>query len=155
VYPVTKPSFLELAVVAKLHGLSQFPLPNDDARVGQDGSRNAVIRRCATWFRAQPTLLAATRWGVLRNEAPRQMLTHCATCWREADLADPYWLQLQPRHARYPAPHPRREEGTAPASEGGSPWVPSLLDRRSVPRHAGFGSICPRHKSAFIQQSGR
>lgn len=47
--------------------------------------------------------LAAARWGVPLNEALRQMLAHCAACWLEADLADQYWLDLQPRYDRRPA----------------------------------------------------
>lgn len=57
--------------------------------------------------------LVAARWGVPLNHALRQMLPYGAVCWLEADLANRYWLDLEPRYDRRPA-QTRRAAGRRP-----------------------------------------
>lgn len=45
----------------------------------------------------------AASWGVPRTTALRTVLEHYAHCEAPQELADEYWLELQPRYDRRPA----------------------------------------------------
>lgn len=48
----------------------------------------------------------ATAWKVPRTEVVRVMVEHYCHCQADADLADAYWTELQPRYDRT---SPRRQ----------------------------------------------